>query len=54
MTSAVAIAFGNLLILRNYVAHHDVLDDTLLGDPSYAVPAIEAVLVPTVLVLEID
>ncbi|HXO40474.1 MAG TPA: hypothetical protein VN999_03430 [Thermoanaerobaculia bacterium] len=53
VTSALAIALGNLVILRNYAAHHDVLDDMLLGDPSYANPAIEAVLVPTVLVLEI-
>jgi hypothetical protein len=53
LTSALAIAFGNLVILRNYAAHHDVLDDMLLGDPKYALPAIDAVLIPTVLVLEI-
>ena len=49
-----ALAFGNLVILRNYAAHHDVLDDRILGDPTYALPAIDAVLIPTVLVLELS
>jgi hypothetical protein len=53
VTRALALAFGNLVILRNYAAHHDVLDDLLLGDPSYALPAIEAILVTTVLVLDL-
>jgi len=50
-TKQILVSCGNLVILRNYVAHHDVLDREMIYDPKIAKTAIQAVLIPTLLVL---
>ncbi len=52
-TKQILVSFGNLVILRNYVAHHDVLDREMIYDPKIATAALQAILISTVLVLEL-
>jgi hypothetical protein len=50
----ILVSFGNLVILRNYVAHHDVLDRRIISESEMSFAALLAVLIPTLLVLEVS
>jgi hypothetical protein len=52
LSKSLLVTFANFGILRNYAAHHDCLDDQFVYG-SMALTAVKAVLVPTVMVIDL-